>query len=328
LQQTQEDQNLSEEQLRKLEVETQTTIVDGDISEMDYRIDVEGLEKLREQLKQREADLAIVMAGIDVDEEHIRQSGIDTDISKERLRKEQVAIDIAEEDVTQAELELKGTQLDTELTKAEVRYQQTIMKGNEIIQQADEIMLRVSEKDFDISEVSVRISETNAEIAKIGAQIAKLEAEEGERGLLEANREIQDLQNAQVFSRRDLVTAETDAVDTENIAIEGIITTEETLTQTLLDNEDSAHELRMNAMDDQDSQHTIMSNMKKAQAELAEGRADTEAEDRKSLADTKRTIIETNYVNIADNVSEAIAAAEEIANADISNKLTHTIGTA
>ena len=91
--------------------------------------------------------------------------------------------------------------------------------------------------------------------------------------------------------------------------------------------EDAAHELRMNAVDDEDSQHDIMAEKKKEQAELDEGRADTNADHRKALAAAKRVMVETNWENVKLDVEAAIKAAEDIASANITNKLTHTIGT-
>lgn len=306
--------------IEQLEIDTEIegvkqSLIDVEIAEkeiealrVDLRILEVGLEGLNIQLAitqvaldMTNTDLQIVNAENDEAEMDVRISEVGIQTTEEGIRADNVALD-------------------------EIR---SAAEEQRLISRFGELDVRIAQADLDVEEAGFKQSEIESQTKNIEADTAKLGLIDSELVLAEANLRIQQVDNQTLLDQRDLIKSKGDNVEAETEYYVDYQTVQEELDAKLNELEQTKSNAERERMEQTVAQKEDFGNIERTQElpskkDIADEKYDVAIVE----AEAKEDLDVIKYESAEDKKDAAIQAAHELAEANIVNTLTHSLGSA
>lgn len=296
---------------RKLE-EVNQGLVDVEITEQELKAARADLEKLTAVLKGLDIQLAITQTGIEK---------INTNLQITEAENE-----VDEVNVRASETKARETGVDLDITNAGISLSKSEAEGERIKARTKDVGVRSAETEVQITETEAKENQLTADIARIEADTAKLELVDSEKTIAQSDVSIARAENELIVQEKYLIDSRKDNVTNETGFVETHQTTQEELDAKQLEHDQTEHDATVNNIqaenDFEDNLNEIKVNALDQRKDLADRVKATKVEDA-----TDRTEIDDIKADAAEEyAAAAVLAAQEMANANIMNTLTHSVG--
>lgn len=269
-----------------------------------------------------EQDYEARLAALDVDQKALNTKQVQIELARDRaeLKNKELEARIQLEELAQEYAAVEISQKELEAGKVELDILVAALKALEI--QSD-----ISNVSLQITKAEISKSQTEAELAGIEARIADQELMPTRLEIDQAVFDAMEYEVENVADKKvELIEAKGESIDDETTRAEELEDKEADVLATQDGEQDAQRENTLSGFDDRDS----MALLEQEQSEYNDALSIEIAEDRKesktSLA-TKRTDLPVARKSAASTAySAAVDAAETLALADITNTLTHEIG--
>lgn len=304
------------------------------IVELEAAIAIEGVDRqmidldiTRKQLEKAKVDLAIVEAGLrglDI-QLAITQAGIEmanTDISIANAENSESELDLRISNVAIEGLELDNRQAEIALESQKI----TGYERNDIKLQTKQIAARTVEIETAEAEVAVKESELNVAIKKIEADGQKLDLVNSDLTIIAAQEAVKKAENELLRLKSGMIEAEIDSLEAETKLVEGQTVGQVSLDAKKVELIESAGNAYLEGIDGNMTLREYLDTLEIGR--FTSKRAIADALGNAEIAEANQGVIVPRATASAasDRASAAAAAAGIIANANITNKLTHAIG--
>jgi hypothetical protein len=303
------------------------------IKDLEMRTELEGVnyqlvevDIAEQELKAARADLAVIeagLAGLDI-QLAITQTGIDitnTDLQITQAENEVDGIGIR---VSETEVQASGVDLD--IVNSGIALSKARASGERTKVDMEGVAVRVAETDLETAETEAKEFQMDAEISGIEADTAKLALVDSELSIAQSGLRVAAAENALLVQERYLIESRGDNVTAETAFIVDQQTSREELDTKTLEHDQSEHdaeiEMSRAETDFGDNVNDIKVDALDQKKDLADNIKETkvqDADDRTELDDIRADAAE-------EYAAAAIAAAQQMASADIMNTLKHSIG--
>lgn len=309
----------ADQKIKELEMRTEVEAVNYQLVEVDIT---------EQELKAARADLAVVEAGLkglDI-QLAITQTGIDitnTDLQivEAENRVDEIGIQVSETEVQESGVDLDITNAGISLSKAQAAGERTKVD-------TQGVAVRVAETELQTTETEAREHQIDAEISKIDADTARLGLVDSELTIAQADKRVTAAENELLVQEKYLIESQGENVSAEKAFREDQQDIQETLDEKTLDQDQAEHDFAID--------------MSQKETEFEDGIKDIKVgafDEKKILADKiKETKLQDaqDRTELDDSRGEeaqlysaaAISAAQAIADSNITNTLTHSIGSA
>lgn len=305
------------------------------IKDLETRIELETVaqelaevEVLEQELRATKADLALIQSGLKGLDIQLAITQTSIDITNTNLQITNAENEVDEIEIRVSETELQESGVDLDIVNAEVGLNKSEAAGARTQADTSGVGVRASEVEQQIVETEAKEHQIGAEIARIDADTARLALVDTEETIAQADKRIVLAENALLEDERVLIESKGNNVATETLLVSTEQGTQEELDGKLLENEDaqSAAEVDMSQAETkfEDEMKGMKVNAYDSKKDLADDiktRKVQDADDKTELHDIRADMQEA-FTEIA------IQAARDLAQADIVNTLTHSIGQA
>lgn len=313
------------------------------IKELETRVELEAVayqmvdvEITEQELRAAKADLELIEAGLkglDI-QLAITQTGID--ITNTDLQITEAGNEVSEIGIRVSETELDESEVDLDIVNAGIGLSKSQADGTKINLDIKRVAVNVSEVQLQVADADAKGSEINAQIAGIEADTAKLALVDSELTIVQADKRISVAENLLLVSEKEMIDSQQDNIINETSFIETQTETQEILDGKILSNDQAQHDFEIKEIEAKLAFEYGVSGI--TGAGMLEKKLDA-LEAKKTLADDKKTLAldkQTTDENIREfeadidvyKLAKAVEHAQLLADADVVNRLTHSIGQA
>ena len=289
-------------------------LVDVDITEQELRAARADLAVIEAGLKGLDIQLAITQTGIDITNTNLAITNAETEVDEIGIR------------VSETEVQESGVDLD--ITNAGIDRLKSVAQGERIKVDTSGVAVRVAEADLQAVEAGAKKYQIDAEISKIDADTSRLGLVDSELTIAQADKRITAAENDLLVQEKALIDSRGRNVVDETVLVETQQTVQETLDAKQIEHESTKSDAEIGMSQAETTFDDNMNALKlvalatdKDLADSIKERKIEDAEDRTELDDIRADSAE-------DLKDAAIAAAQAMADANIVNTLTHSIGQA
>lgn len=287
-------------------------LVEVDISEQKLKAARADLAVIEAGLKGLDIQLAITQAGIDI-------TNTDLQITQGKNEVDEIGIRVSETEVQES-----GVALD--IINAGIARSKARAAGERTKVDMEGVAVRVAETELQTAETEAKEFRMDAEISGIEADTAKLALVDSELSIAQSGKRVAAAENVLLARERYLIESRGENVTSETAFVVDQQASREELDTKTLEHDQTEHdaEVEMSKAETtfEDDINDIKLGALDQNKELADQTKDTkvqDAEDRTELDDTRADFAEAY-------AAAAIAAAREMASANIMNTLEHSIG--
>lgn len=305
------------------------------IKDLEARTEIEGVnyqlvevDIMDQELKAARADLAVIEAGLkglDI-QLAITQTGIDITNTDLKIVESENKVD--EIGIEVSETEVKESGVDLDITNAGIALSKSEASGERTKVETQGVAVRVAETGLQTTETKAREHQIDAEISKIDADAARLGLVDSELTIIQADKRVTAAENELLVQKRNLIDSQGENVKVETTFREGQKEIQEGLDDKTLEQDQAEQDFAIGISQKETDFEDDIGDIKVDAFDTKKDLADkiketklTDAEDRTALDDSRAE--EAQLYSDA-----AIQAASDIANSNITNTLTHTIGAA
>jgi len=320
---------------KRAEVQLAWDKADQKIKDLELHIELEdvnyqmvGVEITEQELRSARADLEIIEAGLkglDI-QLSITQTGIDItnttlQITEAESRVDEIGIQVSETEVQESGVELDIIQSGINLSKSEAA-------GERIKVDSQGVSVRVAETELQTVETEAKHSQIDAEISKINADKARLELIDSEKALVVVDKRIIMAENALLVKEKGLIDDQGQNVIDETDFRKDQKEVQENLDEKILEHDQSGHDFDIDMSRRSTAFEDNLVDIKTGAFETKKTLADAVKASKIEDAND-RTALDESRAEVAGLLKDAaIEAARAIANSNITNTLTHSIGAA
>lgn len=300
--------NAELEEIKQSLIDAEITEKEIEAARIDLRILQSGVEGLNIQL-------AITQAALDLTNTRLQITNAENEESEMDIRISEVDLQVTEEGIREDNVGLQ-----------EVR---SSAEEQRLIARAAEMGVRVAEADLDVEEAEVKQVELYAQRKNIEADTTKLGLIDTDLALIVAQRSIQAADNQTQLDQVDLIESKGENVTAETGFYEDYQTTQEELDEKLDEHETTKGDAERDRLEDKISHMEKLNTLERTQElprkkDLADDKHDSATEE----ADDRAEIHDLRADKAEEKKDAAVRAASDLAEADIINTLTHSIGSA
>ena len=307
------------QRVKELEMQVQLETVAQELVDVDI---------LEQQLRAARADLQIIEAGLqglDI-QLAITQTGID--ITNTDLQITEAGNEVSEIGIRVTETEVQESELDLDIVNAGIAKTRAEVEGAKIQRDIGEVAVRIAEVGVDIVETGAKRYELEAQTAGIEADTVKLGLVDSEKIIVESQKRELAAENELLLQEKKMIDAQGENVEDETVLVETEQGTQETLDELRLVLENTGTAGQIDMIESETEFDGMITDLK----------LDALDADRDLIDDTKTLKLkESEYrgrihalrATITEMlVTAAVDAARQLAEADIVNTLTHSVGKA
>jgi len=290
--------------------------------------DLVAVDILEQQLKAARADLAVIEAGLQGLNIQLEITETGIAITNTALQITEAGNEVSEIGIRVTETELQQSEVDLDIVNAGIALTRAGVEGEKIQSDIKGVAVKVSEVGVDIVETDAKVSELQAQIAGIDADSAKLALVDSEKRIVESDKRVMAAENELLIQEKNMITSQGENVIDETVLVGTQQTTQETLDADILALENAENTGKIDMIEAETAFDGTITDLKldalDAERDLID---DTkilklkEADYRKNLYSFRGDILEVAVQN-------AVIAAQKVAEADIINTLTHSVGKA
>jgi len=289
-------------------------LVDVDITEQELRAARADLAVIEAGLKGLDIQLAITQTGID-------QTNTDLQITEAGNEVDEIGI-------RKSETEVKESGVDLDITNAGIAKTRAEVDGKKIQRDTKGVAVRVAEVDVQIVETEARQYELEAQTAGIEADTVKLGLIDSEHTIALADKRAMRAENELLVQEKVLIDSKGEHVIDETALIDEQTTTQEDLSAKQIEHEDSRSAAEIGMSQKQTIADDLIKAIRLGAFDSRKGFEDDEKELRVEDADDRTDLNLERRRAAWDKADAAIDATQQVADADIINTLTHSVGAA
>ena len=307
------------QRIKELETQVQLETVAQELVDVDI---------LEQQLRAARADLQLIEAGLqglniqlEITETGIAITNTNLQITEAGNEVSEIGIRVSDTEIAQSEADLDIVSAGIALSKAEAA-------GERIKVDTKGVAVQVSEAQLDIVEADLRQDQITAEIAGIDADVAKLALVDSEKRIIESDKRVMAAENELLVQEKKMITSQGDNVKDETILVGTQKTTQETLDTDILALENAENTGKIDMIEDTTAFEKAINQLKLNALEAERDLIDETKTLKLKESEYRGRLHALRALNTEMLVVAAVDAARQLAEADIVNTLTHSVGRA
>ena len=320
---------ITEVNLKIDQTEMDVLNAENDADEIGIRISETDVRTREEGVRADEVAFNETRSVTEADRLRLKTAETTTKIAETASELDKIAIEEGEVDIRISEVEVQVTEegiREDNVGLAEIR---SVAEKQRLITRAGEVAVRVAEADLDVEEADVKQDEIQAQTKNIEADTAKLGLIDTDLVLTGAQKRIQEVENETLLDQRDLIESQGENVETETTYYEDYKTSQEELDEKLNEHEQNKSAAERDRLEQKVSQKEDLGTMERDQVhESKRTLADEKYAEALDAADDDASMYVIKAQAAVDKKNAAIQAAKDLADANIINTLTHSIGSA
>lgn len=289
-------------------------LVDVDITEQELRAARADLAVIEAGLKGLDIQLSITQTGIDITNTDLQITNAESEVDEIGIRVSETAV--------------KESGVDLDIVNAGVALSESEVKGAKIQRDTKEVGVRVAEVGIQIEETEARESQFDADIARIEADTAKLGLIDSEKTIAQADKRAYQAENALLVKEKGLLDSQGDNVKDETKFIDDQKIEQEILDGKVIEYDGADHHFNIETSQKETKFEDDLKTIKVAAFDTKRDLVDDTKDSKVDDAKDNIRIHDIRAQEAEALSAAAIVAARDMAEANIINTLTHSIGRA